>query len=179
MTKAVPEWADTTAISQILGKTVRRVQQLTQEGVIETEFPPGSRQRKYRTTQTVQRYIAHVEQKATENGENSKHAELTLKKLEAEIALKESQGTLHKLKTAIAEGRYIPSEQAETELKDFMNTFRKFALTMTTRAAGALSAHASALEIRAAEKAMKKEIESMLSVFVDAMDIDGGTEAGE
>lgn len=37
----VPEWSSTTVISQLLGKTVRRVQQLTQEGVLETEIPPG------------------------------------------------------------------------------------------------------------------------------------------
>lgn len=38
----VPEWSSTTVISQLLGKTVRRVQQLTQEGVLETEIPPGA-----------------------------------------------------------------------------------------------------------------------------------------
>lgn len=34
----VPEWASTSVIAQLLGKTVRRVQQLTQEGVLETEL---------------------------------------------------------------------------------------------------------------------------------------------
>ena len=103
----VPEWSCTTAISQLLGKTVRRVQQLTQEGVLETEIPPGGGARKYRTCATVQRYVAYVEAKAQETGENSRAAELTLKKLEAEVELKESQGQLHRLKTAIAEGRYL------------------------------------------------------------------------
>lgn len=54
----------TTVISQLLGKTVRRVQQLTQEGVLETEIPPGGGARKYRTCATVQRYVAYVEAKA-------------------------------------------------------------------------------------------------------------------
>ena len=68
----VPEWSSTTVISQLLGKTVRRVQQLTQEGVLETEIPPGGGARKYRTCATVQRYVAYVEAKAQETGENSR-----------------------------------------------------------------------------------------------------------
>ena len=67
----VPEWSSTTAISQLLGKTVRRVQQLTQEGVLETEIPPGGGARKYRTCATVQRYVAYVEAKAQETSASS------------------------------------------------------------------------------------------------------------
>lgn len=37
----VPEWASTTAVAKLLGKTTRRIQQLTQDGVLETEVPPG------------------------------------------------------------------------------------------------------------------------------------------
>ena len=112
LTGTVPEWANSTAIAQLLGKTTRRVQQLTQDGILETEVPPGGGARKYRTCETIQRYIAHVEQKAQEIGEGGRLAELNLKKLEAEVALKESQGSLHRLKTAIAEGKYLPAEQA-------------------------------------------------------------------
>ena len=80
----VPEWASTSAIAQMLGKTVRRIQQLTQEGVLETEVPPGGGARKYRTCETIQKYIAYIEAKAQESGENSRATELALKKLEAE-----------------------------------------------------------------------------------------------
>ena len=114
LTGTVPEWANSTAIAQLLGKTTRRVQQLTQDGILETEVPPGGGARKYRTCETIQRYIAHVEQKAQEIGEGGRLAELNLKKLEAEVALKESQGSLHRLKTAIAEGKYLPAEQRGT-----------------------------------------------------------------
>ena len=126
----VPEWSSTTVISQLLGKTVRRVQQLTQEGVLETEIPPGGGARKYRTCATVQRYVAYVEAKAQETGENSRAAELTLKKLEAEVELKESQGQLHRLKTAIAEGRYLAADHATEELTEFMASFKKFAMNI-------------------------------------------------
>lgn len=88
----VPEWASTTAVAKLLGKTTRRIQQLTQDGVLETEVPPGGGARKYKTCETIQRYIAHIEQKAQETAAASSTAELNLRKLEAEVELKESQG---------------------------------------------------------------------------------------
>lgn len=167
MSGAVPEWSSTTAISKLLGKTVRRIQQLTQEGVLETEVPPGGGARKYRTCETVQRYIAHVEQKAQETGENSRAAELNLKKLQAEVDLKESQGQLHRLKTAIAEGKYISADQATEELAEFLATFKKFALNIPPRMAGTMSSYADAVTVRAMEKTMRKELEALLAAFSD------------
>jgi len=164
----VPEWASTTVISQLLGKTVRRVQQLTQEGVLETEIPPGGGARKYRTCATVQRYVAYVEAKAQETGENSRAAELTLKKLEAEVELKESQGQLHRLKTAIAERRYLPTEQATAELNEFLETFKRFALNIPARVAANLTGAADAVTVRGVERSLRKELEAMLETFVDA-----------
>lgn len=168
LTGAVPEWSNTTAVAKLLGKTVRRIQQLTQEGILETEVPPGGGARKYRTCETVQRYIAHVEAKAQETGENSRTAELNLKKLEAEVELKESQGQLHRLKTAIAEGKYISADQATEELAEFMAAFKKFAMNIPPRAVGTLSGYADAITVRAMEKSMRKELETMLAAFADA-----------
>ena len=169
LTGDVPEWSNTTAIAKLLGKTVRRIQQLTQEGVLETEIPPSGGARKYRTCETVQRYVAYVEQKAHETGENSRAAELNLKKLEAEVELKESQGQLHRLKTAIAEGRYIPADQATEELADFMAAFKKFAMNIPPRMSGTLSGYADAVAVRGIEKALRKELEQMLSAFADSV----------
>lgn len=169
LTGAVPEWSNTTAIAKLLGKTVRRIQQLTQEGVLETEIPPSGGARKYRTCETVQRYVAYVEQKAHETGENSRAAELNMKKLEAEVELKESQGQLHRLKTAIAEGRYIPADQATEELADFMAAFKKFAMNIPPRMSGTLSGYADAVAVRGIEKALRKELEQMLSAFADSV----------
>lgn len=168
LTGTVPEWANSTAIAQLLGKTTRRIQQLTQDGVLETEVPQGGGARKYRTCETIQRYIAHVEQKAQETGENGKQAELALKKLEAEIELKESQGTLHKLKTAIAEGKYIPADQATQELAEFMSTFQKFAMAIPNRVAGTVASYTDSTTARAMEKSMRKELETMLAIFAAA-----------
>ena len=163
----VPEWASTTAVAKLLGKTTRRIQQLTQDGVLETEVPPGGGARKYKTCETIQRYIAHIEQKAQETAAASSTAELNLRKLEAEVELKESQGQLHRLKTAIAEGRYLAADHATEELTEFMASFKKFAMNIPPRMAGTMSGYADTVAIRAMEKAMRKELESLLAAFSD------------
>jgi len=166
---SIPEWASAAAIAKLLGfKGVRRVQQLTQDGVLETEIPPGGGVRKYRTCKTIQRYIDHIEQKAQETGEKGRAAELALKKLEAEVELKESQGQLHKLKTAIAEGKYILASQATEDLEEFMAGFKKFAMNIPPRAVGTIGGIADTMTIRNMEKAMRKELETMLAAFSDA-----------
>ena len=142
------------------------------DGSLNTEVPPGGGARKYRTCDTIQRYSDHVERKAQEIGEGGRLAELNLKKLEAEVALKESQGSLHRLKTAIAEGKYLPAEQATEELAEFMTAFQKFAMTIPARMAGAMSGYADAITIRNAQKAIRKELETMLTAYVDAMQVE-------
>lgn len=168
---AVPEWASTTAIAQLLGKSVRRVQQLTQDGILFTEQPPGGGTRRYRTAETVQRYAAYLEEKAREEISGDTLEELTLKKLQAEVELKESQGALHKLKTAIAEGKYIKAEEATRDLADFMAMFKKFAMNIPPRAVKSIAGYADPQTARAMERAMRKELEDMLAVFVDAAEI--------
>ena len=95
----------------------------------------------------------------------------TLRKLEAEVELKESQGQLHKLKTAIAEGKYIKAEEATRDLADFMAMFKKFAMNIPPRAVKSIAGYADPQTARAMERAMRKELEDMLAVFVDAAEI--------
>ena len=176
---SVPEWSSPGAVAQLLGKSVRRIQQLTQEGVLETALPPGGKVRKYRTCETVQRYVAYKEEKAQETGERSRTADLNLKKLEAEVKLKESQGQLAAIKADIAEGRYIETAAAAQELAQFMDTFKAFALNIPGRVAGTVSAYTDAATARAIERATRKELEDMLALFVSAaLPESGEAEAG-
>ena len=148
-------------MAKLLGKTTRRIQQLTQDGVLETEVPPGGGARKYKTCETIQRYIARIEQKAQETAAASSTAELNLRKLEAEVELKESQGQLHKLKTAIAEGKYIKAEEATRDLADFMAMFKKFAMNIPPRTVKSIAGYADPQTARAMERAMRKELEDI------------------
>ena len=165
---SVPEWASSTAIAQLLGKSTRRVQQLTQDGVLETAVPPGGGARKYRTCPSIQAYIAHVEERAQAAGDGSRQKELTLKKLEAEVELKESQGALHKLRTAIAEGKYLEASQAGQELAEFLEVFRRFVNAIPTRMAGQLHGTVDAVTVRAMEQDLRQELDGMLHSFVTA-----------
>ena len=177
---AIPEWADAGAIGELVGLSERRIQQLTRSGVLETEAPPGRKARKYRTCQTVQKYIAHVRQKAQNDAEGAAELEeLGLKKLRAEVELKESQGELHRLKTAIAAGKYVDTENAGRELAEFLRSFRQFALDMPARAVRSMPGQVDAVTAKAMERAMRAELEAMLSAFVDAvLELGNGAKAG-
>lgn len=177
---AIPEWADAGAIGELVGLSERRIQQLTRSGVLETEAPPGRKARKYRTCQTVRTYIAHVRQKAQDDAKGAAELEeLGLKKLRAEVELKESQGELHKLKTSIAAGKYVDTENAGRELAEFLRSFRQFALDMPARAVRSMPGQVDAVTAKAMERAMRAELEAMLAAFSGAvLELGNGAKAG-
>lgn len=167
----VPEWASTTAIAQLIGRSTRRVQQLTQDGVLSTEVPPGGGARRYRTARTIQDYMAYQEQKIRDELSGSTLEELTIKKLQAEVDLKESQGALHKLKTAIAEGKYLPAEQVQGDLSDFLRRLKQFADRIPARAAGTMSGYLDGAAARAMKKDLQQELDGLFEAFVAAAHI--------
>ena len=167
----VPEWASTTAIAQLIGRSTRRVQQLTQDGVLSTEVPPGGGARRYRTARTIQDYMAWQEQKVRDELSGSTLEELRIKKLQAEVELKESQGALHKLKTAIAEGKYLPAEQVSGDLSDFLRRLKQFADRIPARAAGTMSGYLDGAAARAMKKDLQQELDGLFEAFVAAAHI--------
>lgn len=167
----VPEWASTTAIAQLIGRSTRRVQQLTQDGVLSTEVPPGGGARRYRTARTIQDYMAWQEQKIRDELSGSTLEELTIKKLQAEVELKESQGALHKLKTAIAEGKYLPAEQVQGDLSDFLRRLKQFSDRIPSRAAGTMSGYLDGAAARAMKKDLQQELDGLFEAFVAAAHI--------
>ena len=161
----IPDWADAAAIGMLVGLSDRQIQNLTRSGVLTKETPPGRKVQKYRTCKAVQQYIAHVKQKAGEQGHPK---DLTLRKLEAEVKLKESQGELASIKADIAGGRYIETAAAAQELTQFMDTFKAFAINIPSRVAGTVGSYTDAATARAIERATRKELEDMLALFVNA-----------
>ena len=172
----VPEWASTTAIAQLIGRSTRRVQQLTQDGVLTTEVPPGGGARRYRTARTIQDYMAWQEQKIRDELSGSTLEELTIKKLQAEVELKESQGALHKLKTAIAEGKYLPAEQVSGDLSDFLRRLKQFADRIPARVAGTMSGYLDGAAARAMKKDLQQELDGLFEAFVAAAHIQDSRE---
>ena len=110
-------------IASLFGVTVRRVQQLTQEGIISTtKTKEGNR---YELAPTIQRYVKYLSDKAYGKSKSEKEAELREQKLQAEIALKESQGEMHRLKTEIASGKYIDIEEVKMDYSRFFCFIQK------------------------------------------------------
>lgn len=154
-------------IAQIFGVSVRRVQQLTQEGIIKTVSVPGQG-RRYEWIPTIKTYIQYLSDKAYGKGRSERESELKEQKLQADIALKESQGELHRLKTDIAAGRYIDIEEVAMDYQKFFTVFKRFALSIPTRLVSMVSDKVDPLEARKLEKDLGAEVKRMLEAFVVA-----------
>ena len=153
-------------IASLFGVSVRRVQQLTQEGIISTtKTTEGNR---YDLAPTIQKYIKYLSDKAYGKSRNEKEMELREQKLQAEIALKESQGEMHRLKTEIASGKYIDIEEVKMDYSRFFVAFKKFALSLPSRLSGRISSRLDPMEVRAIEKELNEEIIHLLDSFVVA-----------
>lgn len=156
----------TKIIAQLFGITVRRVQQLTQEGILQTsETAEG---RRYDLVPTIQSYVQYLSDKAYGRAHSEKELELKEQKLTAEIALKESQGELHKLKAQIAAGKYITVEEVTVDYQAFFLQFKKFAKGMAPRLVDSISefAELDPLRARQLEKTLSQEVDSQLKAFV-------------
>ena len=161
----------TEIIAQLFGVSVRRIQQLTQDGVISTTeiIEDGRRQRRYDLVPTIQKYIKYLSEKAYgKPGRTEKELELREQKMQADIALRESQGELHRLKTSIAAGDYISIEEVKLDYAKFFVVFKKFAMSLPARVSGMVSGQLEPIEVRRIEKEISSEISSYLASFVVA-----------
>ena len=168
-------------IAQLFGVSVRRVQQLTQEGVIKTEkiVEDGRTVRRYDLVPTIQSYIRYLSDKAYGKAHRTdREIELREQKMQADIALKESQGELHRLKTEIAAGQYISVEEAKMDYAKFFVVFKKFALSLPARLIGMLSGQIDPVEARATEKELAAEVSRLLTSFVIAGVVEPGDASG-
>ena len=152
----------------------RRIEQLTQDGVIDAVLVKvdGREVRRYDLAPTIQKYVKYLSDKAYGKSRSEKEMEL---KLEAEVALKESQGELHRLKTQIAAGEYVSVNEVRSDYAKFFVVFKKFAMSIPARVCGMLSGQLEPMEARKIEKEMAGEIADLLASFV----ISGIVEPGE
>ena len=161
----------TEIIAQLFGVTVRRVQQLTQEGIISTTkiLEDGKSVRRYDRVPTIQAYVKYLSDKAYgKQHRTDKEIELREQKMQADIALKESQGELHRLKTEIAAGQYISVEEVKLDYAKFFVVFKKFAMSIPARVTGMLSGQMEPSELRRCEKEIAAEVNRLLGAFVIA-----------
>lgn len=153
-------------IANLFGVSVRRVQQLTQEGIISTV--QTSQGRRYELAPTIQKYIKYLSDKAYGKSKSEAEAKLKEQKLRAEVALKESQGELHRLRTEIAAGNYISVEEVKVDYSRFFISFKKFAMSIPSKLAGRLTGFIDPVEVRQLENELQKDITKLLKGFVVA-----------
>lgn len=158
------------AIASLFGLTVRRVQQLTQEGIISTVVTviDGKKTRAYELAPTIQKYVKYLSDRAYGKSRSEKEMQLQEMKLRAEVSLKESQSELHKMRMDIASGKYIEIDEVKADYTRFFIVFKKFALSIPSRIGGMLNGHCSPVEARALEKDISQEILRSLNSFVVA-----------
>lgn len=159
-------------IAQIFGLSVRRIEQLTQEGIIEiVETEVGKR---YEMIPTISRFVKYQSEKLQNKGGSKREEDLKLQKLEAEIGLKEAQGELQRYKADIAQGRYIEVKVIKEDYDRFFAIFKKFALSLPSKITNKLNGSLDPLQIRGIEKEMKDEVVRQLSGFIVAATVDRG-----
>lgn len=160
--------------SQIIAKlfdvSVRRIQQLTEEGIIPVEVVNvGNRPtRRYHVATAVNRYVKYLSDKAYGREESKREDELKEKKLAAEAELKESQVELHRLKTKIAVGEYISKEEVELDYSRFFVVFKKFATSLPSMISGQIASYVDPTEARKIEKDLTEQVRGQLEAFVVA-----------
>ena len=164
-------------IAQFFGVTVRRVQQLTQEGIIKTV--PTSEGRRYNLVETLKTYIQYLSDKAYGKAKSEKEAELREAKLEAEIALKDSQAELHKMKREIAAGKYIDKDEVALDYQKFFITFKRFALSLPSRLVSMVSDQIKPTEARRVERELTEETKRILTAFTVAGSVPEDSEENE
>lgn len=103
------------------------------------------------------------------DSEATKSVNLQQKKLEAEVALKEVQGEYTRLKTDIANGKYIEKEIVEAELARFFVVFKKSAMSLSRKLVGEINGYVEPVEARKIEQ----DLTYMINDALEQMSVDG------
>lgn len=156
----------TRTIAKLFGVGDRHIQQLTKDGVLPATETPNGRQ--YDLVPTIQAYIRYLRDAAHGKTGSEREQELKQQKLEADIALKETQNEYHQLKMDIASGKYIPVEEATLDYARFFVAFKKFALSMPGRLVSRIGGVVEPTEARRIEKELQGDVTQLLRAFVVA-----------
>lgn len=103
------------------------------------------------------------------DSEVSKSISLQQKKLEAEVAFKEAQSELTRIKTDIANGKIIEKDIVEAELSRFFLVLKKSAMNLSRKLAGEVGNYLDPLEARRIEK----ELGDTINEALEQMSVDG------
>lgn len=169
-------YATKDTIAQLFGLSGRRIEQLVADGIIDRVRIDGGGVR-FELATTIQRYVKYLSDKAYGKERSEAEAKLKEQKLRADVALKESQGELHRLRTEIAAGNYISIEEAKADYSRFFIVFKNFALSIPGKMAGRLAGFVDPVEVREVENDLQKEVKKLLKDFVSRAAIEDAENA--
>lgn len=146
-------------LAHLFGLTTRRIQQLTEEGVL---IATGAgKQRRYPLCENVQAYIKFWQDKA--NSTDNAARNLELKKLGAEVDLKESKAKLAKLQVEETEGNLHSAEDVEAVMTDIVINMRNTLLGLP----GKLAVDLMGLTAAEISERIRQEVNNVLSDFAN------------
>ena len=134
-------------IARLFGKTVRRIQQLSQEGVLPFEETPEGR--RYDLLPTITNYIEWLEERISKNGKSQSYEEKQEKKLDAEIKYKQAKADKMKLELDELKGTLHRAEDIEKLTNELVFAVRAMLLALPGRVAMDLAALRTAPEVSA------------------------------
>mgnify|MGYP003298788084 CR=1 FL=1 len=124
------DYVSSTDLSILFKLTSRRIQQLTADGILNAELD-STRKRRYKLGINVQNYVLYLSDKAYDREKRETDADkLVLKKLQAEVDLKEAKAAMAQLELAELEGRMHRSEDVEDMTADLCLNIRSNLLAM-------------------------------------------------
>lgn len=144
-------------VAKLFNLTVRRIQQLTQDGVLATELV--DKKRKYDLLLTVQRYIAYLQEKVVKKGENKDDAQNESRKIKADADLRAAKAEIADMELKELRGEMHRSEDVEAMTTDLVFTIRSMMLALPGRLAIDLAKITKPAEI---SERIKQEIHAIL-----------------
>lgn len=140
MGKQLPEesanYLKVDVVAKLFDLSIRRIQQLTQEGVLPTvavKTESGRTGRRYELAPTVQRYIKYLSDKAY--GRNEKAESLEEGKLEKEIRIKDAKAQRLEIELSELKGEMHRSDDVEAITNEMVYTVRAALLSLPGRLA--------------------------------------------
>ena len=128
---------NTTTLASVLGLTVRRVQQLIQDGTLQTESKG-----RILLIENVQRYISYAS-----NGRISEEEQkLEIAKKAADVKIKKARADILRLEAEELKGNFHRSEDVETITTDLVMSIRAMLTALPGRLAVEVAQHTSAEE---------------------------------
>lgn len=164
MARESKNFCEVKEIADLFGVSVRRVQQLTQEGIIKTTQTPNGK--RYDKNATVKVYIKYLSDKAYGRDQTKKESDLKAEKMAAEIELKNTQNEMQKLRHDIYSGKYIKVEQVKADYQQFMIILKRLLLSIPSRVAGQLNGLIEPSVVRQIEHEIDSDIKNTMESFV-------------